>query len=304
MDASPALSVVVSTLGRQVELASLLRSLQHQSDPDFELIVVDQNPEPIIAALVRDARLSSFPVKYLHTPDEKGLSRGRNRGLGLARGEYALFADDDCWYPPDFIELGLRELRERKLDVLTGRPTSEDGKPILGRFEEAAQWIDRRNAWTTQIEWIVFWRRDLLERMAGFDEMIGIGASSPWQSAEGQDLMFRALAAGARCWYDPGLNAHDRGFDRRNADAAAVVKARAYGRGMGHVMRKHRVGYGTQLYYLSRAVGGSVIAALSRELPLARYHAATAIGRLEGLMGKCFDGLWTSTGTKRKVSDR
>lgn len=288
-DALPVLSVIVSTLGRQAELMKLVDALRQQSEPHFELIVIDQNPEPLVGSLVQDAGLPAFPVKYLHTPEEKGLSRGRNRGLAIAAGGYALFADDDCWYPANFVEMGIRQLRERGLDVLTGRPTSEDGKPILGRFAQTAQWISRSNAWTTQIEWIAFWRRELLEQLGGFDEMIGIGASSPWQAAEGQDLMFRALAAGARCWYDPDLNAHDRGFDRRNADAAAVAKARAYGRGMGFVMRKHRVGYRTSLYYLSRAIGGSVVAALSRKLPLARYHAATAIGRLEGILGKCFD---------------
>jgi len=289
-DSNPAVSLIVSTLGRQQEIAKLLDSLRCQTELDFELIVVDQNPEPVIAPIVQGARVCPFPIQYLHTPGEKGLSRGRNRGLAVAAGEYVLFPDDDCWYPTNFLERGLRELRERRLDALTGRPTSEDGQPILGRFERAAQWICRSNVWTTQIEWIAFWRRDLLERLAGYDEMIGIGASSPWQSAEGQDLMLRALAAGARCWYDPELNAHDQSIDRRNPDSPFIVKARAYGRGMGYVMRKHRVGYRTSLYYLSRAVGGSLLAAVSRELPLARYHAATALGRLEGIVGKCLDG--------------
>jgi glycosyltransferase involved in cell wall biosynthesis len=290
MNNSPALSVIVSTLGRHQELAGLLRSLRGQSSQDFELILVDQNPQPGLAALVEDEPLSPFPTRYLHTPDEKGLSRGRNRGLAVASGEFVVFPDDDCWYPANFIELGIRKLRDGPWDALTGRPTGEDGKPIHGRFEARAQQITRSNVWTTQIEWIAFWRRDLLVRLGGFDELIGLGAASPWQSAEGQDLMLRALAAGARCWYDPDLNAHDKGFDRRQADAAFVAKARAYGRGLGHVMRKHRVGYRTSLYYLSRSVGGSIIAAISRELPLARFHAATAVGRLEGILGKCFDG--------------
>ena len=290
MNGSPALSVIVSTLGRQHELVALLQSLRSQSSTDFELIVVDQNREPIIAPLVRDEQLFSFPVKYLHTPDEKGLSRGRNSGLRAASGEFLLFPDDDCWYPENFMELGISTLRDGSWDAITGRPTSEDGKPIHGRFEERAQQINRSNVWTTQIEWIAFWRRDLLERLGGFDELIGLGAASPWQSAEGQDLMLRALAAGARCWYDPRLNAHDKGADRREADAAFVAKARAYGRGLGHVMRKHRVGYATSLYYLSRSVGGSLFAVISREMPLARFHAATALGRLEGILGKCLDG--------------
>jgi glycosyltransferase involved in cell wall biosynthesis len=282
---APVLSLIVSTKGRKRELEKLLCSLERQTWRDFELIVIEQNPEPILAYIVE--RGWKFPVIYRHTAGEQGASRGRNHGMKLSRAEFLLFPDDDCWYPEAFLECAVKQLRESGLDALTGRPTSEDGKPINGRFETRAQWIDRTNVWTTQIEWIAFWRRDLFAKIGGFDEMIGIGAPTPWQSAEGQDLMLRALGVGARCRYDPSLTGHDAGVDRNRADAALISKARAYGRGMGFVMRKHRLGLALPSYYVMRAVAGAMFAAVRAQLPLAKFHTATAVGRMEGLLRLC-----------------
>ncbi len=288
VDSVPVVSLIVSTKGRQHQLVQLLDSLDRQTFKDFELIIVEQNAKSLLAQVLKKKR--KFPIRHIHTPLEQGLSRGRNRGIAEARGEVLVVPDDDCWYPASFIERGLKVMREMNLDALTGRPTNEMGEPIQGRFETEAQWITPTNVWTTQIEWAAFWRRDLLIALAGYDEVIGVGAPSPWQSAEGQDLMLRALKTGARCWYDPSINAHDAGVDRRRADAATIARARAYGRGMGYVLRKQRLGIGVSAYLFSRALGGAIVAGLTGRRRLAMFHAATALGRLEGIVGRCLSG--------------
>jgi glycosyltransferase involved in cell wall biosynthesis len=282
----PALSLILSTKGRGHRTARLLSSLNEQSCQDFELIIVEQNRTSLLRSLIESDW--NFPIVHVHTPHEQGVSRGRNVGLEKARGEFLLFPDDDCWYPQTFLEDGLRQLGNREIDALTGRPASEDGTTSSGRFENEAQWITRGKVWTTQIEWIAFWRRDLLQRLGGFDELIGVGAHSPWRSAEGQDLMLRALREGAHCWYNPSLIAHDKIIDPNHADAALIAKSRAYGRGFGYVLRKHRLGIGPSLYFLSRSAGGALFAVARGRLALARYYLATGIGRLEGILGRCF----------------
>lgn len=286
-DPSVACSLIVSTKGRQHQLVQLLDSLERQTRKDFELIIVEQNRTSLLTNVLQIPR--SFPIIHIHTPQEQGLSRGRNRGIEESRAEVLLFPDDDCWYSPDFVKRGLGIINERRLDALTGRPTNERGEPINGRFEPSPQWINTANVWTTQIEWAAFWRRDLLLRLAGYDELIGVGAPSPWQSAEGQDLMLRALKTGARCFYDPSLQAHDAGVDRRHADQATIARARAYGRGMGYVLRKQRLGLLTSLYLTSRSLGGILLAALQGRMRLAHFHSATALGRFEGITGRCFE---------------
>lgn len=284
-DSSPVVSLVVSTKGRQHQLVRLLDSLDGQSFKAFEVIIVDQNVGTLVARLLKKKR--NFPIRHFHTPSETGLSRGRNRGIAEAKGELLLFPDDDCWYPDSFIERGVRTMRELNLDALTGRPTNEKGEAVQGRFETEAQWITPNNVWTTQIEWAAFWRRDLLVELAGYDELIGVGAPSPWQSAEGQDLMLRVLKKSTRCWYDPSIVAYDAGVDRRRADSATIAKARAYGRGMGYVLRKQGLGKRTSFYLFSRAIGGAMLAAATGRRRLAKFHVATAFGRLEGIVGRC-----------------
>jgi len=283
---SPIVSLVVSTKGPDHQTARLMSSLERQTCKDFELIIVEQNPTSLMGSLID--RAWNYPIVHLHTPDDRGVSRGRNAGLKRARGEFVLFPDDDCWYPETFLERGVWQLRDQELDALTGRPTARDGKTSSGRFETEAQRITRANVWTTQIEWIALWRRSLLQRLGGFDEQIGVGADSPWRSAEGQDLMLRALSVDARCWYEPTLNAHDKIIDPNQADSTLITRARAYGRGFGHVLRKHRLGLGTSSYFISRSVGGALLAVTRGRMALAKFHAATAIGRLEGLLGRCF----------------
>jgi|KBSSwiStaDraftv2_1062776.scaffolds.fasta_scaffold19996_4 glycosyltransferase involved in cell wall biosynthesis len=288
---NPALSLVVSTKGRALQLSRLLKSLQEQAVPPFELIVVEQNEVAIVPALLPAD--CDFPIRHIHTPDESGASRGRNRGLEVASGDFVIFPDDDCWYPPRFIEHATRKITELRLDALTGRCTDESGRTMNGRFLEQAQWICRDNVWTTQVEWIAAWRRSLLVELGGYDENVGIGAATPWQSAEGQELMLRVLATGARAWYDPDWNGHDREHDRGNASADLISRARAYGRGMGFVLRTHRCGRRLAAQFLVRSAGGALISAAMGQGRRAQFFAATALGRMEGLLGRCVPiGLW------------
>lgn len=278
-------SLIVPTLGRSEQIVRLLDSLERQTSRDFEVIIVDQNEADLLAHL--DTAKRNFPVRRLRTPGERGASRARNRGWRIARGEYLVFPDDDCWYPEDFIERARRAMVERGLDALTGRPVDEQGRTINGRFQAQAGWITPKNVWTTQIEWLAVFRRDLVERIGGYDETIGIGAASPWQSAEAQDLMLRALGTGARCWYDPDLHGHHDELPR-DGSRAARCKARRYARGAGYVLRKHRLGWAASAYWIGRPAAGSLLAAASGRPGLARLHADTALGRLEGVLATCF----------------
>jgi glycosyltransferase involved in cell wall biosynthesis len=279
-------SLVISTRGRGEEISRLLRSLEAQTCQSFEVIIVEQNHSATAGAHIPD--FLSFPVTYLHRPGQVGCSRGRNTGLPIATGRYVIFPDDDCWYPPNFLELAERLIEGKQLQVLTGRPVAEDGRPIQGRFEATATWISRSNVWTTLIEWLAVWRRDLIEEIGGFDVDVGVGATTPWQSAEGQDLLLRALQAGARCYYDPRLIGHDEDTDRLTASDSFIRKQRSYARGMTYVMRKHRLGMPIMAYYVCRAAAGAGLAMMRGRPTLARFHIAAALGRVEGILGRTF----------------
>ncbi|MDM0049444.1 glycosyltransferase family 2 protein [Variovorax sp. J22R115] len=282
-------SLVMSTLGRIDEVLQFIHALQQLDHNDFELIIVDQNADERLQ-MACSAVSVDFPIHYLRSPHAKGCSRGRNMGVAKASGEILCFPDDDCLYPPSLIRKVLGRFDETGSDIVCGRAAAPDGRSINGRFETSAQPVDLRNVFTTQIEWVVFFRREVFEKLEGFDEDIGVGASTPWQSCEGPDITIRAIHAGFKVYYDPELYAHHPELNTRDPDDAMRAKGRRYARGMGHVIRKHSYGILYLTNYLVRPIGGACLSLLKGNLKRGFYYLNVAMGRAEGYAGVCLDG--------------
>lgn len=94
----PMFSVVIPTYERHVELATLIRDLQAQSERDFEVICVDQSERSWSGANSDHG----FSFRYFHSP-VKGAVRARNTGAQLAQGEIIAFIDDDCRPEADWL---------------------------------------------------------------------------------------------------------------------------------------------------------------------------------------------------------
>ena len=279
MQTSPLLSLIVATRGRATPFQALFNSLAAQTHTDFEVIVVDQNVDLRAGSPAADGW--PFRIVHMRTPGETGLSRARNTGLRRADGSIVLFPDDDCWYPPHFLAHALARMEEAKADVLTGRAAEEGTlRDINGRFETTATAISRDNVFTTGIEWVAFFRRAVLEAVEGYDVDIGVGAATPWQACEGQDIMLRALAKGFTCVFDPSVYGHHAELDID--EPAMLRKGRGYARGLGYVLRLHGFPATTAARWVSRPLARAGLALARRNHHRAAYYRDVALGRLEG----------------------
>jgi len=245
-------SLVVSTLGRTASLEVLFESLAGQDYKNFELIVVDQNDDDRLQPLLK-TKIWPFTLLRIHTPGQRGLSRGRNVGWKQAEGSIVAFPDDDCWYPHWFISRALAKIAETGADILAGRAADESGRSINGRFENKAQWIDRANVWTTGIEWVIFFKRSALFAVGGYDTDIASGAPTPWGSSQAQHIMLHAIAGGFKCFYDPSLYGHHVELHLQS-DAVMCRKGGRYARGCGYVLRIHGYGLGSLAKSVSRPI--------------------------------------------------
>jgi glycosyltransferase involved in cell wall biosynthesis len=279
--APPKLSLVVATLGRSAEVNRLFLSLQNQTFKFFDVVVVDQNGDDRIENIIKDS-VWNFEISYIHRPDVRGLSRARNIGWRSAKGEILVFPDDDCWYPPSFLDHGVELLNLHNVDLLSGRASDEAGRNVNARYSRRAHFIDRSNVWTSQMEWASLIRRQTLESLDGYDEQLGIGAPTPWQAAEGQDLILRALKAGRRCYFDPSLSGRHEEFEISSPDTWKIRKTRAYARGMGFVLRKHNYGLLSITYWVSRSLFNAARHMARGNRGRARFYLAVAVGRIEG----------------------
>jgi glycosyltransferase involved in cell wall biosynthesis len=278
-------ALVVATLGRAYQLEELFESLRNQEFKNFEIILVDQNDDDRLKGIYERWR-STLKLRRLRTPTQRGLSRGRNAGWTETQCPVVLFPDDDCWYPPAFLSRALKQIRATGADILTGRAANESGRDINGRFEKVPQWVAPKNVWTTQIEWVTLFKRSTLEAVGGYNVDIGVGASTPWQSCEGQDIVLRALAKGLRCYYDPSLYGHHAELDIYKPDEAMCRKGRMYGRGLGHVLRVHKYTTWSALNWILRPVVKGGMFLLQGKFQRFRFYRNVAAGRWEGWSGR------------------
>ncbi len=95
----PLVSVVIATHNRPAALRQALRSVLHQSLPDWEIIVVGDACRSDTAATV--AAFDDERISYIDLPVNFGEQSGPNNiGFARARGRFvAILNHDDVWFP-------------------------------------------------------------------------------------------------------------------------------------------------------------------------------------------------------------
>lgn len=278
-DDLPTFDLVVATVDRTEALDRFLDSLEAQRGATVRVLVVDQNPDDRVAAV-----LDAHPgVAAERIRASRGLARARNAALPHVRADIVAFPDDDCTYPVGLLEQVARRLAsDPSLDGLVGREVAEDGTSSASWPADAAL-LTRENLWNRAISFTIFLRAQTLVSVGGFDERLGLGAASgPWESGEENDLLVRAVDGGARIVYDPSLTVvHEaKAIDARRLRSLG----RRDGASVGYLLRKHGYPSRTLARMLVRPLGGIAVSIARRDRARAAFHAETLRGRIEGYL--------------------
>ena len=99
------ISVIVATYNRPDALAAVLRSLEAQTDRNFEVIVADDGSNEKTGSLITEhARKMTVPVRHAwHSDIGFRLAEIRNRAIRISSGAYCVFLDGDCIARPNFV---------------------------------------------------------------------------------------------------------------------------------------------------------------------------------------------------------
>ena len=271
-------SLIMGTLGRTREVGAFLASLRRQDHTDFELLIVDQNPDDRLAPLIDEYRQH---FRVLHYRSAPGLSRARNVGLRYASGDVIAFPDDDCWYPDGLLsQVAARLQAQPSLQGLTGRFVDEAGRSE-GRWLTRSQPLGRFNVWRGAISFSIFLRRSLVQRIGGFDEALGVGAGTPWGAGEETDFLLRGLQAGGAIEYDRDLVLRHP-VKTVDFGPAAIERQRRYEAGFGRVIR--RSGFPGWYFPLvcARTLAGCVLALCRGRQRQARFKWHSLLARVRG----------------------
>jgi GT2 family glycosyltransferase len=279
---SVAFSLIVCTVGRTKPLLRLLNSLSVQQFEDFELVIVDQNPGGFLTPVLHQAR-REFPTRVVGSG--RGLSRARNVGLRHACGRLIAFPDDDCWYREDTLLRANAYLTSHpEVSLVSGRTLDEAGHPSVSVFLRTAADISRQNFLRCGNSNCLFLRREVFGRIGGFDERLGVGATTSFQSGEEADLLLRALASGLSLRFAPDLVVHHDQVDAAIGEPQ-IERARRYGAGFGALLKKHGFPRSYVLYRLARPLFSAARSLCQHDLLVTRYKWNWARGIFDGYRG-------------------
>ena len=120
----PRLTLAIPTFNRAFYVTTAIESLRAQANTSdrWRVVVADNNSTDDTAAQLAPIATQWPRLTVLFVP-EPGASIARNRALEAAGDGYVLYADDECKFPPDYID--------RALDIIDGRAPKMFGGPIL-----------------------------------------------------------------------------------------------------------------------------------------------------------------------------
>lgn len=264
------ISIVLCTRDRPEHLSAALRSLLLVDYPDWEIVVVDNNPfsgmTRRVTAEVGDPRVSVVDAPV------PGLARARNVGARAARHDIIAFTDDDVLVDPGWLRATAAGFAGgEQVGCVTGMAAS-------GEISSLAQWyFDHRVTWARSFSRTVFStssppvndplfplrvgsygtganfaiRRQLLFELGGFDE--GLGTGSPAGGGEDIDMFVRVLLARRELRYQPEALV----WHRHRSDLDSLEQQlEAYGRGLGAWLTKLAMNPTTSRLVLARALKG------------------------------------------------
>lgn len=200
----PRISVIVATLGdRVMELKRMMATLENQTYPHCEVILVLQNEQDQWSEVFADCGVLLKVIRI----DERGLSKARNIGLEHATGEIVTFGDDDCWYEKTTFQQVVDSYQTGK-DVISLN-LYDPNQQKFGRLQKikTSRYLTKRELMSrSSIE--IFVRRACLEGddfhdSIRFDEAFGLGAT--YISGEENIFLTDLLKRSYRTYFHPDV---------------------------------------------------------------------------------------------------
>lgn len=126
---NPTISIIIAIFNRKDELFELLNSLSHQTDKDFEVIIVDDGSK--INLLPTVETFENLLDIHFFRKDNSGPGLSRNYGAKRAKNDWLVFVDSDVIVETDYIENIKKNLTENPADAFGGADKAHKGFNLM-----------------------------------------------------------------------------------------------------------------------------------------------------------------------------
>lgn len=140
-------SVIIPTYRRPAFLPDALASVSVQDfpDTDYEIIIVDNAPEPTPELEMLCEPSAQPPVHYVHEP-RTGLHNARHAGARAANGKILVYIDDDVLCPPGWLAAMVTPYADAQVAMVSG-------KVVLHYEEPPPLWLEQFRGILSALDW-------------------------------------------------------------------------------------------------------------------------------------------------------
>jgi GT2 family glycosyltransferase len=175
-------SVAMAVCGAEEYIHPCIESLLTQTFKKFEIVIVEDPPFDKTKEIVD--KFKDERIVYVRNREYAGLSKSRNRCVKLARARYVFFTDADCIASNNWIERGLKSLRDHNTIGVEGKTyyVSEDYQPTY------SDGIVENRYGGQFMTCNIAYKKSIIDAIGGFDER--------YTYMEDRDLALRASKFG------------------------------------------------------------------------------------------------------------
>lgn len=232
------ISVVVPVYNSSTYLDDCMRSLENQTYPNWEAILVDDGSTDNSLEVSRALSQEDDRIRVYHQ-ENQGPSAARNYGLDLAVGDYIFFLDSDDALHPLLFEEMVRQVKEHGVRMVFSNSAELESAQMITVLA-AASIRDQRPSWHigTGVESERWFHIDYLDGLSGIGGLISRDLIGPLRFdpgvAIGEDGIFKyqlfskqvPVAYTSSPWYYYRINHHGLCHDLSLVtDKAAAEKA-------------------------------------------------------------------------------
>lgn len=200
------------------------------------IVVDDASPIPLTLDNA-DHVVAGLRHTVLRHEANRGPAAARNTGLAAVTTPLVAFVDTDVYLPDDWLQPLLNHFADERVALAAPRVAGAPDSTWLAGYEQRHSPLDlgpepARIAAGTRVSYVpaaaMVWRAGVVRELGGFDEAMRLG--------EDVDLVWRCVAAGHRCRYEPTSVVH---HEPRSTITALLRQRYGYGRSAAPLARRH-----------------------------------------------------------------
>lgn len=111
------ISIIIPIYNAEKYLHRTIESILKQTYSNYELILINDGSTDDSEKICYEYAKNSLNISVIDIPNS-GVSNARNIGLKEAKGEYIMFLDSDDWIDSDCLQKLVKELKQKKYDVI------------------------------------------------------------------------------------------------------------------------------------------------------------------------------------------